>query len=131
MRERRAPVHRTARNPDQSAIRPSDRGAEDLRDRRLARLQWRGQGLAQLLGWAKGLLPLPREDDLQDARARLPLSLPGLQPVPGMPRHATSDRSPLLEMAGPDPAQTLPASGRPAAGSGRILWRRYAPIPVR
>ena len=54
----------------------------------------------------KGFFPLPREEDLQDARAGLPLALPGLQPVPRLRRRAAPARGALLEMARPHPARS-------------------------
>jgi ABC-type Mn2+/Zn2+ transport system ATPase subunit len=57
-----------------------------LRHRRRTRLR-RGerQDLAEGLVRSEGLLPLAGEEHLQDARARLPLALPGLQSLPRLP----------------------------------------------
>ena len=45
---------------------------------------------------------------LQDARAGIPLALPGLQPLPRLRRPTPPARGPLLEMAGPHPPRPLP-----------------------
>ena len=48
--------------------------------------------MAPHLVWREGLLPLARNQVLQNARPRAALALPRLHQVPGMPRSATKAR---------------------------------------
>jgi hypothetical protein len=59
-------------------------GAAGVRRRGRAGLR-RGerQGMAEVLVRGEGILPVAGEEHLQDARARLPVALPLVQPVPG------------------------------------------------
>jgi hypothetical protein len=100
-------------NPTDVPFASLTAGTAALRHRRRARLR-RGerQDLAEILVRTEGVLPLAGEEHLQDARARLPLALPGLQPLPRLRRTTPPTRGALLEMAGPHPPRLyqLPVS---------------------
>src|SRR5271165_6190557 len=76
----------------------------------------------------EGFLSLLRDEDVQNARAGLPLALPGLQSVSLLRWGAPAARSAVLEMARPHAPPTLPTARRRTVDSRRRRIRTFAPV---